>query len=614
MTAIALTAEQQAVADIREGAHLVAAGPGSGKTRVLVERILALVADGCDPRRILTVSFTKAAALELQERLQGTAAEAAECRTWHAWGFRLLRSVGVAKKLVQPRWLCRQIWIDRRESEDPTEDWTPEVLADQIGAAKIAGHREAPADWSPQRAGIFTEYQSRLRNAEWCDYTDMLLEARAVLERDAAVLRRMQSRYSHIQVDECQDNNILQWQLLRLLAPGAQSVLLVGDHRQSIYRFAGARPEELVAYAKGVQVHSITLNWRSTTPIVEACNALISHAPEEHQLGAPFRARPDAPGAPVTIDAASPEEVAGQIACAIEGGYALREISVLYRIRRYSVPVSRALYREGIPHVIRGGGCLFDAPHMRVLVDWLRVGAQTGKWWSEALPNVIHKPKRYLANTFKSHCERLSWDLDEISDAVRSDPAARKFRARWESLMEDVDYLQQPGLDAEQILHRALGLTSYGRQPTTLRDQLAGQCPDDEDGSAAEDWAQLLALAAEYSDPAEAIAEIDRLRGTATIDPGDEEPDAVVLQTIHRSKGTEYDVVHVVGVDEDVLPHAKTLQEDLENQTEEGLHEERRCLFVAASRARDMLYLHHGAVASRFLAELAPDYCTHNQE
>jgi DNA helicase-2/ATP-dependent DNA helicase PcrA len=620
-----LTSEQQAVADIREGQHLVAAGPGSGQTATLVQRVVALLLTGVTAARILVATFTKGASLEFSERIQAAhdLGQQVEVRTWHSWGFRVLREAGLAKGVLggrdkgdpgRPKKVLTGIWIDWKLQEtqpNGTDGFTADLMADRIARAKISGHtpENPPANWPPEWVRVWTEYDRRTWQAGWVDYADMLLRPVLLFRQDPTLLEQWRKRYNHVMVDECQDNNGLQWELAAMLAGGAQSLVSVGDLRQAIYRFAGATPERMVAMSKQATVHSITLNWRSTTEVVDACNRLMDHA--DQAIGSPFQAPEDKHGPEVQVcehdggrsqGAAVALAVKAQLAAGIEP----KEISVIYRANRCSAYPSMALLREGIPHVIRGKNSFYALRHIRVLLDYLRVanGLHRG---DKAIRSTYNMPKRYLGARSMGLNYNSTWTMEDLHDV------GGRARRRVEAYLDDLAVIANAP-DPESALRQVLDLTSYGRDKHTLAQELAGVVGEQggDDGGLEEDWEMLCQMASEYKTTSGFLAEVDRMSAVSIVNPDtDEEPNAVVLQTAHRAKGTEYDAVHIVDCTEGTMPHAMALIDDAENETTDGLEEERRVMFVAMSRARAQLVVHHTAydykgreaAPSRFIAE-----------
>jgi len=593
---ITLTSEQLEIAKLREGLHLAMAAAGSGKTRTLCEAAVALAYD-LGPK-VLVATFSRAARREFQERLAGRD-KGCEITTWHAWGWGLLRETRAAKEiLTSPLRVLRGIWIDQKlpeEQPNGSPGFTPELMAKRIRVAKLGGHLSCnpPAGWPGKWKSVYAEYNARAWEAGLCDFEDMLLRLVLMLQNDDELLEQVQRRYSAVLVDEAQDNNVLQWRLAELLSDGVRLTVGVGDLRQAIYGFAGATPQQAQRWVetRGASVHSITVNWRSTQEVVRAGNALVdAGGAAALQLGAPAQAVDGKTGPapqlrqPATMRTEA-AEVAGAIADEIKGGRSPKDIYVLYRTRRSSAYVSRSLLQAGVPHIIRGGRTLWELNHVRVLLDYLRVATGNDDVMGNALKRIYNTPKRYLGPKTVRRRKDQPWSLAQLTD----ESYGERHEERWGALTDDLDTIGAAP-DPESALRRVLDLTSYGRDSHTLRQELAGKvdAPDAE-GLLEEDWDVLFSMSSEYQNAKGLLDEVERLQGVVCTKEDEEPPDAVVLQTVHRSKGLEAESVHLVDAVEGNLPHGLALKEDEEEGGTAHFEEERRIAYVAITRAKTHL-------------------------
>jgi len=623
--AFPLTPEQRTIAEIQSGLHAVNAGPGSGKTRTMVERTAALVSGDAIPSRVLCVTFSKKAAKEYQERLAASGAPGAlyvNVRTLHSWGYAVLREEGLCngKPVVGHEVLqvLRGIFTGLQLEEDESLGFTPEKMRGYISQAKLLGltpegTRAALRDsantfrWPHPTSvrvrihgqQVYEEYDRRTWQAGRPDFDDMVLRPYLFFKADTAAVDRWAAKYDHIMVDEAQDNSEQQQFVMMALATRIKSFVQIGDDEQSIYRFRGAKPKVFIDFARreDVTVHSITLNHRSTRSIVEACDRLIHYNTNRlEKTMRPGRTGTFQPQLIQPIDAyAQALAVVDEIRRDLKAQIPLSEIAVLYRVRRSSAPVETALNAAGISYLIAGRRSFYDRPHIRVILDYLRLVSTYKKSevadrdvFVDALSRVYYQPRRYLGKAWlglaQGPCEG---DLRDPRIAT----------GRWSRgnalLLQALETLHRVFLDGSLSLLVQTTLRSVkGSSGVDLRTHLIAHADldgaeDDEATPLDDDWAQMMAEIARHETVAAFLAHAERLVQAAKSD--DESVPAVRLGTIHSVKGAEYKSVHLIDAVENRLPHYYALQADIEQGGVENLEEERRLCFVAMSRAAERL-------------------------
>ncbi len=626
-----LNPSQQRAVTALGGPILVLAGPGSGKTRVLVHRIAYLIQTvGVSPGRILAVTFTNKAAREMEARLAGLLGPHLVRPLWtgtfHALCARILRrdgeAVGVPRTFViydedDQRALVRQAL--KELNLDPKQ-FNARALLSGISRIKTAGlsPREARARagnyWEEVVARVYELYQEGLRRNQALDFDDLLLRAVALLEEQEPVRERYQERFLHVLVDEFQDTNPIQYDLTRLLVGKHRNLFAVGDADQSIYAFRGATVENVFRLREDfpdLQILPLEENYRSYTPILRAAEAVMAASPRRLERP-PLRAvRGDGP--PVVLwEPYTEHEEAQWVVREIlhlqeREGYAFRDFAVLFRTNAQSRLFEEALRRAGVPYRMVGGVRFYDRKEIRDLLAYLRLAVHPNDRLSferaVAVPRRGVGPRTLQALYAWADREGLSL-YDALARVAAgehplSGPGVRGLKAffrLWEGMRTRAR--EEGPLQAFDFLLAESGYEAY------LRDG------SDEGEERWENVRELRRVLAEHSGDLASFLETVSLTSRAEGSEGEEE--GVSLITLHAAKGLEFPVVFLVGVEEGYLPHARSAEEPA------AVEEERRLLYVGMTRAKDRLYLSHclrrtvyGYVQpqepSRFLAALPQD-------
>jgi len=609
--AIKLTEEQAAVAAVDEGNHLVAAGAGAGKTATLIERVVALLTALWIAHRVLVLTFTRGAAREFSERVVAAdvvAAHDVEVRTLHSWGYKVLREEGLADSVLtrgdQIKILrdgFRSLSLCEEQGEGPRDGFTPEIVLGSIASFKRVGmlppdlRSGAGADTLKKVCGaygrktlqLYRYYETHGWEEGNVDFADMILRTAQLLSGNDALAKKYAKRYDHVMVDETQDNTAQQWMIVNALTPHVRSTLCVGDDWQSIYKFAGAVSRLFVEHSQrdDVVTHVLPHNFRSTRPIVEAGLKLIRH--NTCQVDKDIKSIRDG-DAPTHVPCANSVSQATTVRQAIEAqlasGIGHRDIHVLYRTRASSAMIERELLNAEIPYVIRGGRGFFTLSHVKAICAYMK--AARGDY-SDLNGYVVNVPKRFLGRAFISKARDCDWNFTKLDFRCKG----RLARA-WNRLREDLLRLQQAVDKAPSaLMERVLQMT--GADDYTLEETLGGAATDEQGngGAVEEDIRLLRSLCAEHDSLDSWLEFVEKMaQETKAISPDEEPPDAVILQTIHRAKGTESKATHVVDCNEGNMPHALALSEpETDAEALEALEEERRIAFVAFSRAADDL-------------------------
>ncbi len=624
-----LNPEQLRVVMHPGGPMLALAGAGTGKTRTLVYRACRLIEDGVPPARILLLTFTNKAAREMLDRVEhlveGTAGRVTG-GTFHSAGHRILRRhaslLGYSERFSI---------LDREDATDlmgqALSDLSPDLpkrrtprprLLLDIYSFVINTGREleqvllerAPqyVDQGEAMAAVFRRYLERKRQADAMDFDDLLLNWLLLLTRQPAVRRELAERFLHILVDEYQDTNRLQADIVDGMLGTDKNVMVVGDDAQSIYGFRGAEFANILGFPERhpeCEIFRLETNYRSTPKILDLANASIVH--NKNQFRKELRAVRSAGEPPTVVSVPTPERQASWVAERIlelrEEGIDLEEIAVLYRNHSHSLDLQVELTRRNIPFRVRSGLRFFEQRHIKDVLCHLRV-------IDNPRDEVAFVRAVKLRPGFGPRLAGRLWDrmsgADPLARLAALDHATLGLRGAARGPFSDLQLLMQD-LQAEPLARQPgeslrLVVDRFYRQ--WARDNL------DNAGSRLEDLEQLALYADSYPDVNTFLAEVTLLNDLSGEDAVGGPPDEVLtLSTTHQAKGLEWRVVFVIWLSEGRFPTVRAEDEE----------EERRLFYVAATRARDLLFLVHPSIArdryrvdvvispSRFLLELPAD-------
>ncbi|MDE7395411.1 MAG: UvrD-helicase domain-containing protein [Clostridiales bacterium] len=606
----ALNEEQRKPVLDTEGAVLVTAGAGSGKTRLLTHRIAYLVLEkGVKPYHILAITFTNKAANEMKERLLRLLPDGAtvmQISTFHSLCVRILRR------------FADKIGFTRNFSiygEDEKGKLIKAIVKDKIydakqikkiiwsiSDAKNAGlspdeYKEAYPYYESidETCAVYAAYQTELRKNNALDYDDLLLVTYRLLCENAEALEDCRNRYRYIHVDEFQDTNGVQYQIVRLLASGYGNVFAVGDEDQCIYGWRGADFQNIFNFTRdfpSCRVYKLEENYRSTKNILGAANLLIKH--NRSRLDKTLWTS-NAEGEAIGFLRANTESdeaaaVVNSIVSLVRNGeYRYRDVAILMRLNALSRSFEEKLIQYGIPSKVFGGFKFFDRKEVKDLLAYLEIVANPAN--NEAVLRVINVPRRgigdssiaQLRNYASVSGESLVASLLHIDETPLPSALIKKlggFAALIKELHQKVNECSLSDfvlylIDRLQFKAMYNDGTDEGRDRMMHLDELiesVKQFEKNNEGASLSDYLQMTNL---YSD-------------TEEMDGGD----YVSLATVHSAKGLEFKVVYIVGMENDIFP---IVRYDGENDEEE----ERRLFYVAITRAKERLFVTYAA--SRFL-------------
>lgn len=589
---------------------LIVAGPGSGKTRVIAHRIAFLLARGIKPQRILAVTFTNKAARELGERVAALLGQPTfrmpYLGTFHSICARILRreikELGFdpdfsifddddAERAL--REVLRQAGLDPRKLH-------PRAILAEISRAKVELIDErtyaaaAETAWQRRVAELWPRYQEFLRRQNACDFDDLLVHTIAIFRSAPSITARYQELFHHILIDEYQDTSPAEYTLIRILAQQHQRVFAVGDSDQAIYNFRGADFRNILNFQRdwpAARIIKLEQNYRSTTSILEAAQSLISHNTMRTPKGLWTT---NGEGTPPTISHVENEREEGLFLLRAidqwigQPGRNLRDCVVLYRVNAQSRALEEAFLAAGLPYRIVGTVAFFARREIRDILAYLKLLRNPEDHIS--LSRIVNVPPRGIGEKTLEKLER-----GEVS------PKLAAFFAMLEELRKAAKDL--PPTDLIAVVSEKTGYKEWLCDGT-----LAGE-------SRWENVRELRSVAARHGSLASFLEEVSLVSDQDDLGRGEgSSKDAVHLMTLHTAKGLEFPFVAIVGLEEGLLPHARSLESG------EELEEERRLCYVGMTRAREHLLLTftksrllYGSIVanppSRFLSEL-PEHLT----
>src|SRR3989454_6833018 len=611
-----------------EGPLLVIAGAGSGKTRVLTYRVAHLLAAcGVEPNEILAITFTNKAAGEMRERIEaavGPKARAIWILTFHSACGRILRReaprLGYRSNftIYDQADQLRLVRACLEELERDPKRFVPRGIHSQISNAKNAliGPDEYAARvasfYDQTVADVYTLYQRRLFASNAVDFDDLLMLTVDVLERFPDAREKWQKAFRYILVDEYQDTNHAQYRLLQLLAEQHGNVCAVGDPDQSIFAFRGADINNILDFERdfpGTRTIALEQNYRSTNSILQAANAVITNNRERKpkelwsELG---------DGEPVRVlevedEHAEARFVAAGIAGLVEEGFSGDEVAIFYRTNAQSRVVEDVLVRQGVAYQVIGGPRFYERAEIKDAIAYLQ--AIDNPYDAVSLTRIANRPRRGIGDTSLARLQswadaqgRSLWEATEFPDeaGVAAAPlrAVQGFRTLLQSLQSGA--LELP---VAELVQRVLEQSGYLEALEAERTiEALGRI---------ENLQELVGVAREYQETAEEPSLSHFLQEISLYSDQDAirgEESLVTLMTLHNAKGLEFRAVYLIGMEEGIFPHARSIEE-------QGVEEERRLCYVGMTRAKELLTLTHASsrslwgargynLPSRFLDEL----------
>ena len=602
-----LNPQQREAVETVEGPLLIIAGPGSGKTRVITHRIAYLIREcGVSPRRVAAVTFTNKAAREMRHRLAGLLGAGVRdlfAGTFHSFCAMILRRDGASIGLDSNFVIYDdgdQIELIKRsmgEVEVDAKRFGPRAVLSRISGAK--SRLMTPEGFASQGQDYFDEivlrvyerYDQLLAQASAVDFDDLLLKTFLLLQRIPEVATKYQERYVHLLIDEFQDTNTSQYQIAKLLSDRYRNLCVVGDPDQSIYSWRNADIRNILSFQTDYpEAKTIALgeNYRSTETILGAAEGLI--APNTERVQKELWTSNDR-GVPIVISEGYDQREEAQLVIkeiqdlTESEGCALGDIAVMYRVNAQSRALEEACLRYGVRYQVVGGMKFYHRQEVKDLVGYLRLIVNPND--DVSLARVVNVPPRGVGRRTLDELRRVARDsgtsmLSAIGTAARGESpfgarqtrALADFRGLIEGLQQEIGKR-----DLVALIDLVLERTGYRRY--LLEEAERGEERWDnvqEFRNTARDYLMLGVGDA-------LTAFLENVSLVSDVDDFEEKADLATLITLHQAKGLEFPVVFIVGMEEGLLPHIRSMDDPAQ------LEEERRLCYVGVTRAKDRLYL-----------------------
>jgi ATP-dependent DNA helicase UvrD/PcrA len=628
-----LNPRQKEAVEHGDGPLLILAGAGSGKTKTVTHRIAHLIhARGVSPSSILAVTFTNKAAGEMRQRVEtllGRSVRGMWISTFHSMCARMLREhidlLGFSKSfnIIDSSDSINLIKTCMKDLGISERLYSPRAVASRISVLK--GRIVTPEEFASAAhanpfdskvAKIYPVYQERLKASNALDFDDMLMLTVLLFTRHPKVLAKYTKLFDHLLVDEYQDTNPAQYKLIRLLAGKKNCVCVVGDDDQSIYRFRGADLRNILDFEKDFpssKVVKLEQNYRSTQCILDASWSLVCNNPgrKPKKLWTDVGQGDKVHHIRLADEAAEAVFIADTVGKETSEGRSLNEYAVLYRTNTQARTIEEALAKKGIPYRVIGGMKFFDRKEIKDIICYLKVIANPTD--SVSLKRIVNTPPRGIGEATLKKAAQLSLPdnlplMDSLERLLEDEGLAGGPKRSIKAFLELMNgFMEAKGsLGPSGMARKVIDDTRY---LTYLRDSL-----DLEAESKTENINEMLSSIEDFEEAFETTALEDYLTHASLLtdwDTTNADRQAVTLMTLHLSKGLEFPVVFIAGVEEGLIPHAHSNSSDAE------VEEERRLMYVGMTRAKERLYLLNAVTRrlagltqsnrqSRFLEEL-PD-------
>jgi len=608
-----LNNEQYEAVNHIDGPSLILAGAGSGKTRVITYKIANLINNGISPDKILAVTFTNKAAYEMKERITKIINKkriSVLVTTFHSLGVRILKNeinkLGYREKFsIYDENDCKKILKDIiKELKLDEEKYDVNILIYKISNIKMNLNNEIPDKIIKK---IYEIYQKYLKIHNAVDFNDLIKLPIEIFKNHPEILKKYQKKWQYILVDEYQDTSIMQYEFIKLLAINHKNISIVGDDDQSIYSWRGANPQNLMLFETDfypVKEIRLEQNYRSTGNILNAANSIIKYNTNRKSKNLWTQCNN---GDLIKIYAADDEEkeadfVVSMIRKLKSEGYKYSDIGILFRMNSLSRPFEEVFRENDMPYKLIGGINFFERPEIRDILSYMRFLANQDD--EIALVRIINNPKRNIGNTtlltLMEHAKNTDSSLySTIKDFIKTDMLGKRITPYLEDFYKLIEKYKEMIFKPKNISFTVQKLV----EEIDYRGKLISEIKDlKRIGIRMNNINQLIQSISRYeNDPDNFepnIFEYLQKVSLTTKEDDEDNNNSINMMSIHASKGLEFKVVFLVGVEEGMIPHSKTLEES------GNIEEERRLFYVAITRAQDKLYISYTKIRIKFGEEL----------
>lgn len=586
-----LNKEQKEAVLHKEGPCLVLAGAGSGKTKVLTTRIANMINDGIYSGNILAITFTNKAAKEMRDRISNMVENNyAFVGTFHSFGLRVIREntekLGLTSNftIIDSDDVSSVIKKIMKELDISTKEYSVSYIRNKISFIKNEMLSESEVDKylnsPPEKVAVkvYREYEKVLKRNNAVDFDDLLKRPVELFMQNDDILDKYQEKYRYILIDEYQDTNEVQYKLVKLLASKYRNLFVVGDVNQSIYGFRWSNYKNILNFEKDYpDSKSITLNqnYRSTNTILNAANSVIKNNVERKEVNLYstfgdgvkikyFRGNDEKDEVKLVID---------EIKKLLDEGYDYNDFAILYRTNAQSRNVEDAILKVNWPYRVVGSYYFYKRKEIKDLLCYLRLISNHQD--DVSLERVINVPKRGIGDTSINNLRSLARDNNECMFKCLSKPKEVKFKKLILELTEDAKDLDLTEL-IDVVLEKS-GMKEELEKEHTLEADIR-----------LENLMEFKSITENYQKETGTVNLEDFLEDISIVADSSEHEtldNAVTLMTMHAAKGLEFKVVFLIGMEEGIMPHSMSLNEESE------LEEERRLCYVGITRAKERLYI-----------------------
>lgn len=586
-----LNKEQKEAVLHKEGPCLVLAGAGSGKTKVLTTRIANMINDGIYSGNILAITFTNKAAKEMRDRISNMVENNyAFVGTFHSFGLRVIREntekLGLTSNftIIDSDDVSSVIKKIMKELDISTKEYSVSYIRNKISFIKNEMLSESEVDKylnsPPEKVAVkvYREYEKVLKRNNAVDFDDLLKRPVELFMQNDDILDKYQEKYRYILIDEYQDTNEVQYKLVKLLASKYRNLFVVGDVNQSIYGFRWSNYKNILNFEKDYpDSKSITLNqnYRSTNTILNAANSVIKNNVERKEVNLYstfgdgvkikyFRGNDEKDEVKLVID---------EIKKLLDEGYDYNDFAILYRTNAQSRNVEDAILKVNWPYRVVGSYYFYKRKEIKDLLCYLRLISNHQD--DVSLERVINVPKRGIGDTSINNLRSLARNNNECMFKCLSKPKEVEFKKLILELTEDAKDLDLTEL-IDVVLEKS-GMKEELEKEHTLEADIR-----------LENLMEFKSITENYQKETGTVNLEDFLEDISIVAGQSEHEtldNAVTLMTMHAAKGLEFKVVFLIGMEEGIMPHSMSLNEESE------LEEERRLCYVGITRAKERLYI-----------------------
>ncbi len=614
-----LNDKQKEAVNHKDGPCLVLAGAGSGKTRVLTERIIKLIDDGVSPYNILAITFTNKAAKEMRDRVElklGNITDSIFIGTFHSFGLRILREnyreIGYSSNITildgdDSKSLIKRILKDN--DLDP-KDYDVKHIINRISSSKNDNispseyNRLYLKDEDKVIAMVYEKYIKLLKENNSVDFDDLLLKPVELFKKNPSILEKYQERFKYILIDEYQDTNSIQYELCKMMAKKYNNIFVVGDSNQSIYSWRNADYKNILNFERDYKNAKVVLleeNYRSTNNILKAANCVIKNNTEGKKINlwTSFGDGEKIDYIRVDDEVKEATFVVNKIKELKSMGYKYSDFAILYRTNAQSRILEQTCTSNSIPYNVIGSYKYLDRKEVKDLVAYLNIIYNPND--SVSLERVINTPKRGIgAKTIDSIRQKARENNTSMFDAIDSGKELEWKKVVLE-LIEDSKELSLVDIIENVLVKTGLRLEYETDKSVESERRL----------EVLEEF-KSLALNFEENGIYDLETFLENIMLVSDTGQYSNSEDEVTLMTLHSAKGLEFKVVFIVGMEEGIFPHNRSFESASE------LEEERRLCYVGITRAKTKLYLlsarqrtiygnTSGCVESRFIKEIDSD-------